>query len=59
MASLKVSNVQINKFLDSAETSRDRVESLKLFQTVGPDTQKHRPPYVDSLTGGRSKVGRR
>jgi len=25
---------------------------FKLFQAVGPDTLKRRPPYIDSLTGG-------
>jgi len=50
--------VQINNSLDSAEkrseTEYCRVSEIihggKLFQTIWPDTLKHRPPYVDTLT---------
>jgi len=58
VASLKVSNVQINKSLDGAEKRPEIEQGLSdnpancSFQTVGPDALKHRPPYVDSLTGG-------
>jgi len=47
-------SVRTTNFWHSAEKRRETVQHPwdKLFQTVGPDTLKHRRPYVGSLTIG-------
>jgi len=51
MVSPKVSNVQINNSLDIVKI-QCRVSEITRQAVSNSWTGEHRPPYVDSLTGG-------